>query len=150
MILLNWNNGRLNTSTEQTFLTAVLAMYLAMKQLVNISLSLKKVTSFLFNWQEMKRLLLGSQMMVRESLTSVQVVIKLNLPLLLSMEIPITLMHVVTWLQMVNTHQMVKMFIVSCQMVSCWAMPSMLMLTVILTFITIKVKCTRVVTLNLM
>ncbi len=33
----------------------VLAMYLAMKQLVNISLSLKKVTSFLyFNWQEMK------------------------------------------------------------------------------------------------
>ena len=67
----------------------------------------------------MKRLLLGSQMMVRESLTSVQVVIKLNLPLLLSMEIPITLMHVVTWLQMVNTHQMVKMFIVSCQMVSC-------------------------------
>ena len=150
MILLNWNNGRLNTSTERTFLTAVLAMYLAMKQLVNISLSLKKVTSFLFNWQEMKRLLLGSQMMVRESLTSVQVVIKLNLPLLLSMEIPITLMHVVTWLQMVNTHQMVKMFIVSCQMVSCWAMPSMLMLTVILTFITIKVKCTRVVTLNLM
>ena len=34
---------------EQTFLNVVLAMYLAMKQLVNTSQSLKMVTSFLFN-----------------------------------------------------------------------------------------------------